>query len=320
VISCPGYLGWVQDVARQWTDSLLRIATEADRAGRARRATLTTPEAVAAYQRWLRERFATVMPELPQGGDVRRIGDLRHGRYTLSRLLIETFPGRRTPAVVWRHDELQAPAAGVLFCSGHFTRAWRPAEYQAVCMDLARHGFVVLAYGPIGQGERRYFWDPSKGVTLNVNEHSAPGQRLLLLGGSFAQYRIWDGMRAIDYLLSRPEVDGSRIGCTGHSGGGWATLFITLLDDRIKCAACNEPGPQHWWPLETQPDVPFRVIDSEQYLFPAAARGIDRCDMYQAIAPRPMQLANEYFIAAPGRRDRFTRNRLSPLARAHIEA
>ena len=56
-----------------------------------------------------------------------------------------------------------------------------------------------------------------------------PGQVLLLMGEDLTQYRIWDGMRAIDYLQTRDEVDPQRIGCAGHSGGGTLTLFISAL-------------------------------------------------------------------------------------------
>ena len=59
----------------------------------------------------------------------------------------------------------------------------------------------------------------------------------MLLGRNTATYRIWDGMRAIDYLQSRPEVDPKRIGCTGNSGGGTLTSYLMALDERIQAAA-----------------------------------------------------------------------------------
>ena len=286
------------------------------------RSKVRTPEQTLARGRFVRKSVLEMLGGFPEKNALAGVTTSTFERdgYRVENVRFQSRPDFWVTGNLYLPTSGAGPFPAVISPSGHYDEAGRVPSYQLSHMLMVKNGFAVLAYDPIGQGERRYFWDPSKGETLNVNEHSAPGQRLVLLGESFAQYRIWDGMRAIDYLLTRPEVDGSRIGCTGHSGGGWATLFITLLDDRVKCAACNEPGPQHWWPLETQPDVPFRVVDSEQYLFPAAARGIDRCDVYQAIAPRPMQLATEYFVAAPGVRERFRRNRLSPLARAHIEA
>ena len=68
-------------------------------------------------------------------------------------------------------------------------------------------------------------------------EHTIIGMRCHAPGTHIAQFTIWDGMRALDYLLSRPEVDRERIGCTGNSGGGTHTAYLSALDDRIKVAA-----------------------------------------------------------------------------------
>jgi cephalosporin-C deacetylase-like acetyl esterase len=114
------------------------------------------------------------------------------------------------------------------------------------------------------------------------------GQILLLMGEDLTHYRIWDGMRAIDYLLTRPEVDPKRIACAGHSGGGTLTLFISALDERIQCAIVNEGGTGHRWPLEIRPESTVGPSDVEQNLFPASVYGIDQCDLHVAIAPRPL--------------------------------
>src|SRR5262249_49051372 len=117
---------------------------------------------------------------------------------------------------------------------------------------------------------------------------SMPGQVLLLMGEDLSHYRIWDGMRAIDYLLTRTEVDPSRIGCAGHSGGGTLTLFISALDERVKCAVVNEGGTTHRWPIHLRPESRIGPSDVEQNLFPAAKYGVDHCDLHIAIAPRPL--------------------------------
>ena len=151
---------------------------------------------------------------------------------------------------------------------------------------------------PIGQGERRQYSDPGStaaGLGDPVFEHSMPGQVLLLMAQDLTHYRIWDGMRAIDYLLTRPEVDGNRIGCAGHSGGGTMTMFISALDERVKCAVVNEGGTGHRWPVRINGADRVGPSDVEQNLFPAATYGIDRCDLHVAIAPRPLlALIEEY--------------------------
>ena len=99
---------------------------------------------------------------------------------------------------------------------------------------------MCLTWDPVGQGERVQFydedWHDSK-VHASTVEHTILGMQCELLGTHIAQFTIWDGIRALDYLASRPEVDAKRIGCTGNSGGGTHTAYLSALDDRIKVAA-----------------------------------------------------------------------------------
>ena len=191
------------------------------------------------------------------------------------------------------------PFPAIISPCGHYPLARMQPDYQWVYLNLVKAGFVVLAYDPVGQGERRQYWNPRTGETESslgpVYEHSMPGQLLLLLGENLTAYRVWDGMRAIDYLLTRPEVDKTRIGCTGHSGGGTLTLFISALDERVGCAVVNEAGMRHHWPLRVQPFAPVGTGDAEQNLLPAALYGVDSCDLHVSIAPRPMLALTEDF-------------------------
>jgi cephalosporin-C deacetylase-like acetyl esterase len=209
----------------------------------------------------------------------------------------------------WVTGNLYIPAAGqgpypaILNPSGHYAEAARSVGYQLGILNLVKAGFVVLANDPIGQGERRLFWNPATKEELGttIHEHSMYGQLLWLVGEHLMLMRVADAMCSIDYLLTRSEVDPKRIGCTGHSGGGHETLMTTALDPRIGCAVINEPGRRlgHWWPVDIAPTVPLFPGDAEHNLFPAAFRGIDYCDIYQAIAPRPLLVSNEDF-SEPG--------------------
>lgn len=183
------------------------------------------------------------------------------------------------------------PFPAVLSPCGHYPLARMYPDYQFVYMNLALAGFVVLAYDPIGQGERRQFWNPETNVTEiddPVYEHSLPGTVLLLLGENLSGYRVWDGIRGIDYLLTRSEVIPDKIGCAGHSGGGTLTLFISAIDERVQCAVVNEGGTIHRWPSKVPLWSHLPSPDIEQNLFPAALHGIDMCDLHQSIAPRSL--------------------------------
>ncbi|PYV33480.1 MAG: hypothetical protein DMG22_09890 [Acidobacteria bacterium] len=205
----------------------------------------------------------------------------------------------------WVTGNLYVPATGVgpfpgiISPCGHYSEARIYPAYQFLYLDLVRNGFVVLAYDPIGQGERRHYWNPrTKKSEIGgpvTWEHDMPGHLLLLIGENLTQYRIWDGMRAIDYLLTRPEVDSKRIGCTGQSGGGTLTLFISALDERVRCAVMHEGGTRRRWPLEIRPETPIGTGDVEQHFFPAAIYGIDLPDVHFAIAPRPLLTTIEYY-------------------------
>src|SRR6185295_18530567 len=132
------------------------------------------------------------------------------------------------------------------------------AGSRQIAVGLATKGFIALAYDPLGQGERVQYYDPDlrdSKVGGPTTEHSHSNGHTLLIGDNVARYRIWDGIRGIDYLLTRPDVDGARIGCTGCSGGGTLTTYISALDDRVKAAApscyinsweelLKGPGPQ----------------------------------------------------------------------------
>jgi cephalosporin-C deacetylase-like acetyl esterase len=186
----------------------------------------------------------------------------------------------------------KGPFPAILSPCGHYPLARMLPQYQSAYISLVRSGFVVLAYDPIGQGEREQYRNSATNMSDvggPVFEHSMLGQQLLLLGETLTGYMLWDGMRAIDYLLTRPEVDAARIGCAGHSGGGTITKFLTVVDNRVQCAAILEGGTTNAWPTQS-----IGLGDAEQNLFPAALYGIDNVDLHVAIAPRPLLVGIEH--------------------------
>jgi len=147
---------------------------------------------------------------------------------------------------------------------------------------------MVLPFDPFGQGERLQYLDPrtGKGLYGPTGEHDQAGRPMLLFGSQFEQYRTWDGIRAVDYLLSRPEVDPDRIGCTGNSGGGTMTMYLAALEPRIKVAVASDAQSEDLAGPTYAP--PGAVDDAEQNIAGSLPEGIDRGDLLLAFAPKPL--------------------------------
>lgn len=297
--SCPS--GAVQTLARsyreEFPDMLLAYMAKplnalADKWD-AKRAKIRTPADVDARNRFVRETVWKMIHGLPERKPLNANVVRTHQRdgYRIENVMFESRPDFWVTANLYIPAGSRGSFPGIISPCGHYPLARMYPEYQAAYLNLVKSGFVVLAYDPIGQGERRQYWDPRTGqaeITDPTYEHSMPGQVLLLMGEDLTHYRVWDGMRAIDYLLTRPEVDTSKIGCMGHSGGGTLTMFISALDERVQCAVINEGGTGNRWPLAIRPRHRIEPSDVEQNLFPAALYGIDQCDLHVAIAPRPL--------------------------------
>lgn len=151
------------------------------------------------------------------------------GDLTVATVVFESRPGFPVSANLYRPKSSppkRRPA--ILSPIGHFLSAGKTArDVQARCLHLARMGYVVLTYDAIGQGERM----------IAGNIHHDAGYALLPLGETIAGWMVWDSMRAIDFLLSLEDVDPSRLGITGNSGGGLNSLLTAALDTRIHSAA-----------------------------------------------------------------------------------
>jgi dienelactone hydrolase len=200
--------------------------------------------------------------------------------------VFESLPGYWVTANLYA-PKSSGPHPGILIPLGHWEQG-KPAA-QRMAGNFALKGFVVLAYDPVGQGEREqaYAWRTGRSLAGGSTEqHILAGAQALLVGESFARYRIWDAKRALDYLVSRPEVDGGRVGCTGCSGGGTITTYISALDPRIRVAA-----PSCYMNS-------FKVLfsgpvgDSEQSPPGFLAAGLDQTDYVELFAPKPWMITS----------------------------
>ena len=247
-------------------------------------AALQSPKALTVYQEKRRGFLRWTLGEMPKRTplNARVTGVLREDGFTIEKVLFESRPGFHVTSNVYRPSG-KGPFPAVLHPCGHSANGKAYREYQKANRLLVQHGFVVLCYDPIGQGERRQLVNADGRLPLRpTSEHAVLGPAPILLGGGLGRWMLWDGVRALDYLAGRPDVDDKRLGCMGNSGGGNLTSFLMAYDDRIAAAApgCfitthrrkNEfPGPG----------------DAEQNLFAQIREGFDHPDFILARAPKP---------------------------------
>jgi cephalosporin-C deacetylase-like acetyl esterase len=274
---------------------------------RGRIASITSAAAFQARKQYVRERILVSLGSLPERTplNVRAIGTLERPDYRIEKFIFESQPRFYVPAHLYVPKRGTPPYPAILFPLGHEIDTKARPLWQLFLGTLATRGYVVLTYDPIGQGERIQLYDPDWGeskVFRNNTEHTILGIQCLLIGDNLARYSVWDGMRALDYLLSRPEVDAKRIACTGNSGGGNMTAFLAALDDRIQVAA-----PSCWinsWQslLDT-----IGQQDAEQVLIPSLQDGLDHGDFLYAFAPKPYLILSAIrdFFAIKGARETY---------------
>jgi dienelactone hydrolase len=217
--------------------------------------------------------------------ELRRTGRLDREGYRVEKIVYQSQPGFLVTANLYIPAG-RGPFPAVLHSVGHSASAKNRAFYQTLSIGLVKNGFVVLTYDPLGQGERRVFWDrdlEDSKVGGTTTEHEMLGIQSLLAGESLARHMIWDGMRGIDLLESLPEVDRKRIGITGCSGGGTLTTYLAALDSRVAAAApaCYISSWQEQLQVGTGPQ------DAEQQFPGLLARGYDHADFVTAFAPKP---------------------------------
>jgi cephalosporin-C deacetylase-like acetyl esterase len=281
-----------RDYWNDWPRYLTSKVNEARARRKAALAAVRTPEQARERAERLRSKVWELI-----GGPLEKsplnpqtVGTIQRTAYRIEKVIFESQPQVFVTAHLYLPAKGQGPFPAILSPLGHTRNGKAARSYQYVYQTLARKGYVVLAFDPFGQGERHQYLDPRTGSSRYgpTGEHSQAGRQMLLLGANFAQYRVWDGIRALDYLLSRPEVDSNRIGCTGQSGGATMTMYLCALEPRIHAAvevdgnSENLAGPNY--------EPPGSVADAEQNLVGSLAVGLDRGDLLWAFAPKPLLL------------------------------
>jgi cephalosporin-C deacetylase-like acetyl esterase len=253
----------------------------------------------------IRETLVKIVGSFPEKTPLNPVitGKIRKDGFVVEKLYFESRPGCYVTAALFVPSGGKKKKPAILYCSGHSEMAFRHDSYQKCILNFVKKGFVVLAFDPFGQGERYQYFDvEGKTVFGATHEHAYPGTQSFLSGLSPANYFIWDGIRALDYLISRREVDPLRIGVTGRSGGGTQSAYIAAMDERVAAAASEcyltsfdlllrSHGPQ----------------DAEQNLMHALKEGFDMGDLIEVRAPKPFLMVSTTrdIFSIQGARDVF---------------
>ena len=255
-----------------------------------------TPEQISEYQKRLRSKFLEAIGPLPRRTPLKaRIsGEVNRRGYKVEKIVFESQPKHYVSAVLFLPDSRKhkAPYPGVLVPCGHSRNGKASEAYQTMGALLALNGMAAMVFDPIDQGERNQMLSQLPELQ-GTRAHTMVGVGSILLGRNTAWFEVWDSMRGIDYLQSRPEIDPKRIGCTGNSGGGTQTSHLMSLDKRIVAAApscyitsferlLSTIGPQ----------------DAEQNIYGQISFGMDHADYLMMRAPKPTLICaatNDFF-------------------------
>jgi len=274
----------------QLTQSLDDIAANETTARRATIAAITTRTQAEARQRGVHQKILTLIGGLPEKTplNAKSLGTTQADGFRIEKILYESQPNFPVTALLYipeaKTNTSQQKLPAIVVSPGHGLTG-KLTDYT-FASTFARNGFVVLSYDPIGQGERLQYPDPADPaktlLKAATGEHGEAGLQPTLIGDAPARIIAWDSIRAVDYLISRPEVDPNRIGAFGCSGGGTMTALLAALDTRVQAiaVACYLTSFDTLLPT-------LGPQDAEQSIPNFIASGLDFPDWIEVAAPRP---------------------------------
>ena len=273
-------------MVQEWVVGQVRAA---EQRGNERRAALRTKADAEAYvtsvQQRIRQSFGPFPEKTPLNARV--TGTVDRDAYRVDKVIFESRPGFPVTGNLYIPKNRKFPLPGVVGVCGHSLNGKAGDTYQSFAQGLARMGYVVLIYDPLGQGERFQYLKPDGKSRYggSVSEHIQTGNQLCLVGGFLGSWFTWDGIRALDYLLTRPEVDPKQVGLTGNSGGGTQTTWLCGNETRWSMAApsCFVTTFRR----NAENELP---ADTEQCPPNAMALDLDHSDFLAAMAPKPVTI------------------------------
>ncbi len=213
--------------------------------------------------------------------------------YRREKIVFDSRPGVSVLAYLLLPATARTPAATVICVPGHGRgvddivgideqgreRTDKAGYQHDFAIQVAEAGVAAVAIEPMAFGCRRDPINARQGLSRKGCEPAAGGA--LLLGETMIAWRVWDVMRTLDYIATRPELDSSRVGCMGISGGGTATLFSAALEPRIRAALVSGY-------LNTFRDSIGSLAHCIDNYVPGILNWAEMYDVAGLIAPRPL--------------------------------
>ena len=213
--------------------------------------------------------------------------------YVREKIVFDSQPGVSVLAYLLLPEKVRRPAAVMICVPGHGRgvddivgideqggeRTDKAGYQHDFAIQVAEAGMAALAIEPMGFGCRRDPINGRIGLSRKACDPAAGGA--LLVGQTMIGWRAWDVMRAIDYIATRSELDQSRVGCMGISGGGTVTVFATALDPRIRAALVSGY-------LNTFRDSIGSLAHCIDNYVPGILNWAEMHDLAGLIAPRPL--------------------------------
>lgn len=252
-------------------------------------------EAVA-WQKQLRAKITELLggfPETRSPLNVKTLEIAEFPTYRRERFLFESRPGLAVLAYLLTPAKARQPLPAVVCVPGHGrgvddivgidedgnVRDTKEGYQHDFALQAVEHGMAAIALEPMAFGCRRDTRTAAKGLGTSACQPVAGAA--LLLGETMIGWRVYDVMRLIDWIATRPELNSQRVGCMGISGGGTCTLFASALDLRIRAAMVSGY-------LNTFRDSIMSLSHCIDNYVPGILNWAEMYDVAGLIAPRPM--------------------------------
>jgi len=273
-----------------------------------------------AWQKQLRAKVTELLGGFPQshGAPKAEVIETRtFPGYRREKFIFESRPGVHVVGYLLTPAGIQGPHATVVCIPGHGRgvddivgidekgndRTDKPGYAHDFAIQVVEHGMAAVAVEPMAFGCRRDALTASKGAATAACQPAAGAA--LLLGETMIGWRVYDVMRTIDWIGTRKELAGDRVGCMGISGGGTCTLFAAALDPRIKAAFVSGY-------MNTFRDSIMSLSHCIDNYVPGILQWAEQYDVAGLIAPRPL-------FAESGTRDPIFPVEASKTSFAHVK-